>query len=53
MRTIKNLPKLAKYDYTDVCGYKHYHTANRIYLVWSNRYRQFVVSYSKKEERFI
>lgn len=47
---VKKLPKGAKYDYVDVCGFKHYHTNNRWYLVWKNRERTFVKSFAKSEE---
>ena len=50
MKTINKLPKSAKYDYTDICGYKHYHTARRIYLKWNNRNGIVIRSYGKNEE---
>lgn len=49
-RTIKRLPHNARYDYEDICGWKHYHSDKRVYLVWRNRNGVVVKSYSKNEE---
>lgn len=49
-RTIKRLPSGAKYDYTDVCGFKHYHTAKRWYLTWRNKQGLVVKSMALSEE---
>ena len=49
-RMIKKLPHNARFDYEDVCGFKHYHTNNRWYLVWRNRTTKFIKSFAKNEE---
>ena len=45
-KIVTRIPKHAKYDYTDIYGYKHYHTKNRGY------YKTYchVYSWSLKDE---
>ena len=45
MKYIQRVPKSASYDYTDIYGYKIYHSRNRVYVVSC----LYVRSYSSKE----
>lgn len=42
-KVVKRLPSNAVYDYTDVYGFRHYHTKTKRYKV--NRKKDFGVGY--------